>query len=91
MKEAIMYYADGRSEPVNPQNGTDFTLNELKSYVEGYIEIIRLNDNKIMIVNEEGKIEQLEVNHAATRVVFENGILDQIVGNALVCSIELVK
>ena len=71
---------------VSPKNGTDFSLEELKSFVDGWIEIVDLRDGRLMVVNEEGKLLGLPLNLLAT-VEYQKtfGPIDQIVGNALVC------
>ena len=43
---------DGTVQDVLPQNGTDYKLDELKKFVDGYIEIVNLSDGYIMVVNE---------------------------------------
>ena len=40
---------------IKPENSKEFKLAEVQKYVDGYIEIVRLNDEQIMVVNEEGK------------------------------------
>lgn len=71
---------------VKPKSGKTFSLHELHSFVEGYIEIVELKDGKIMVVNEEGKLKDLPFNHAATKIYAETySNRDVIVGNALVC------
>lgn len=77
---------------VQPKNGTDFSLEELQGFVGGYIEIVRLNEGKIMVVNEEGKLLDLPVNLLAT-IPFQltYGPIDQIYGNALVCKEDEVR
>lgn len=40
---------------IKPKNGRDFELEEAQRYVDGYIEVVRLTDDQIMIINEEGK------------------------------------
>jgi hypothetical protein len=59
------------------------TLKEMQECVEGYIEFVWLSDGKILVVNEDGKIQGLEQNHVATSIIMEHGINDHIVGNAL--------
>ena len=79
-------------EDVQPANGSDFSLEELQGYVEGYIEIVDLNDGRIMVVNEEGLNEGLPVNPLATAIFQERtGVADYIVGNVLICDAEQVK
>jgi hypothetical protein len=59
------------------------TLKEMQDCVEGYIEFVWLKDGKILVVNEDGKIQGLESNHIATGIIMSQGINDHIVGNAL--------
>ena len=83
---AKVYYVDGVVEDIQPKNGKDFKLEELRDIVEGWIEILYLNDGRLMVINEEGKLEGLDLNVNATNIYmesFENN--DIIVGNALVC------
>lgn len=39
MKGRILY-VDGREEFIEPKNGTDFSLEELKTIVGGYIQVV---------------------------------------------------
>lgn|GEM_PF-123191 len=84
---------DGTCQPVQPANGTDFTLEEMQAIVGGDIELVYLNDTEIMVVNEEGKNNSLNLNHEATRVFRKNypDSDDYIVGNVLVCDDEQIK
>lgn len=75
-----------KGKSVEPKNGTNFSLKELQDVVHGYIEIVRLTGNQIMVVNEEGAINGMELNIAAT---FISGEL--IHGDVLVCNKEQVK
>ena len=90
MKGRILY-VDGREEFIEPKNGTDFSLEELKTIVDGYIQVVWLKDGRIMVVNEEGKIHRLPVNVKATFIANGEGIADTIVGNVLVCNQSMVK
>lgn len=51
----------GECIDVKPENGRTFTLNELKKFVNGWIEIVPLYDGSkhagYMVVNEEGKLQ----------------------------------
>lgn len=62
---------DGTIVEVTPQNGTDFQLEELQKIVGGYIEVLRLTDNEIMVANEEGKFCCV-YNHEATKIAKEH-------------------
>jgi hypothetical protein len=71
---------------ISPKNGTDFKYDELHSVVDGYIEIVRLPHDEIMVVNEEGCLIGLEPNIIAS--VLANTC---IVGDVLVCKSNEVK
>lgn len=90
MKGRVLY-VDGREEFIESKNGTDFSLEELQTIVGGHIEIVQLGDKRIMVVNEEGKLNRLPVNVKATFIVNGIGYKDTIVGNVLVCHTSMVK
>lgn len=83
---------DGSVIDVEPKNGTDFELQELHDIVDGYIEIVRLNNEQIMVVNEEGKLYGLDFNANATNIMRNNiATNDYVVGDALICDNSQVK
>ena len=89
---ARLYKTNGEVIEVSPKNNRDFTLEELQSFVEGDIEIINLTTEKILIVNEEGKINKLPFNELATELWKKYyGRTDYIVGNALLCNSDEVR
>lgn len=92
---AKIYHTNGKVTMVEPKNGTDFSLEELQAIVGGYIEILHTNDdNKIIVVNEEGKVNDLEVNRNATVGALAVGaisIYDYIAGDALFCDDNQVR
>ena|SRR5256885_2277434 len=65
---ATIYRADGTTKEVQPENGTDFNLKEVQAIVGGYVEVIKLKDKRIMIINEEGKLTNLPRNEEATKL-----------------------
>ena len=69
-----------------PRNGEDFSLDELQGIVGGFIEIVHLADGRVMVVNEEGKLDGLPVNQKASDLY-----PDLIVGDVLVCSLKQIK
>lgn len=86
--------ADGSARNIEPKNGTDFQLDELKEIVGGYIEIVDLRNGQILVINEEGKLERLEVNGLATSIAAHAGAIaswDCIVGNVLLCNSDQVR
>lgn len=50
---AQVYNVNGKVTKVQPANGKDYSLQELQAYVGGYIEMVHLSDEKLMVVNEE--------------------------------------
>lgn len=87
---ATIYKTDGTQAEVEPANGTDFKLSELKPIVGGYVETVFFYDRKVkkvMVVNEEGKLRKLPVNAEATRflMAIPGTLPDVIHGDALVC------
>lgn len=85
--------ANGEKIEVAPKFGNSFTLEELQEYVGGYIEIVRLTDKYLMVVNEEGRLLNLPFNHEATDVArYHKAIYpnDMIVGNALIVEESLI-
>lgn len=77
---------NGTWDNVQPANGSDFSLQEVQAIVGGYVELVRLWDGRIMLINEEGKLEGLPLNAEATRLfLVERDGYDVIAGDALVC------
>lgn len=84
---AIVIKTDGTKDALQPKNNKVFTLEELKSVVGGYIEIVPLTEDYLMVINEEGKLLDLPINVVATRVYrASRNTEDFIVGNVLICS-----
>jgi len=46
---------DGTRQPVQPANGSDFTLKEMQAIVGGYIPMVEMDGKTTMGVKEEGK------------------------------------
>jgi Domain of unknown function (DUF3846) len=86
---AKLIKTDGSVITVEPKNGTDFQLDELNEFVDGYIEVIRPPSmpGVIMVINEEGKLKGLPYNVVAT-LIWQ---CDDIVGNVLLCHHSQVK
>ena len=84
---AVVIKTDGTMDALQPKNNKVFTLEELKSVVGGYIEIVPLEEGYSMVVNEEGKLLNLPINEGATRYYRNSrNTEDFIVGNVLICS-----
>lgn len=69
-----------------PKNGKDFKLDEVQALVGGYVELIRLADGRLMLVDEDGRFKRLAMNDAASRLA---GL--PIVGNALVVPNSMIE
>lgn len=91
-KWAHVYYPNGDFQETQPKNGSTFELEELQEVVGGYIELVRLNDGRIIVVNEEGLNLNLPVNIEATNILRRDHSTTQyIVGNAIVCDADMVE
>lgn len=83
---ATILYTTGEKKEVHPVNSQYFSLKELQAVVGGYIENLRIDDNRIMVLNEDGKSMHLPYNSQATLLV--SSILlnwDYIVGDVIIC------
>jgi len=91
---AILYSEGGMLiNGIEPDNGTDFTLEEMYEWVNtDIVEFVTLNDGQMMIIDEEGKLKGRKINEHATRLYFERyGMRDFICGDALVCDESQVR
>jgi hypothetical protein len=90
--KAIVIYSNGIQKEIEPTNNNTFTLEEMQSYVEGYIEVIYLNSKQLMVVNEEGIRLKLPLNKRATQIAnFYGEYLDVIYGTVVICSRKQVE
>ena len=90
---AVVVTAEYKVENVAPANGCDFSLEELQKIVDGYIEVVWLNNGKIMVVNEEGAFSKQPNIIATTYAQMNGGIADNdtIFGDVLRCDTDMVK
>jgi hypothetical protein len=83
---ALLLLTDGDSEEAYPQHGQAFTLEELRHFIKGYIEVVRIDENHFLIVDEEGRLKNLPINKQATEIFRKTRDPDGIiVGNAVLC------
>ena len=78
----------GKVKDISPKNGETFSLEELRSIVNGHIEIVRLSNEKYLVCNEEGKLLGLPINHLATQLLDNE---DYVVGNVLICNVNQIN
>lgn len=65
----------------------ELTLEEAQEFVGGLIEVLRLPDGSLMVIDEEGKLKGKPVNLKATQIAHEARAIfpgDVIVGDALI-------
>ena len=90
-KSAKIIYTDKEAEDYTPKNGKTFELDELQGIVGGWIEIVRLKDGRIIVIDEEGKSKDKAVNIPATNIMRrDHYTTDYIVGTAIVCDSDMV-
>ena len=90
-KSAKIIYTDKEAEDYTPKNGKTFELEELQGIVGGWIEIVRLKDGRIIVIDEEGKSKDKAVNIPATNIMRrDHYTTDYIVGTAIVCDSDMV-
>lgn len=78
---AFIIWADGNLEV----NDDKLTLEYMQKVVGGYIEIVPLQDGRLLVCNEEGKIQGLPENKHATMIWEESyGKTDIIMGNVII-------
>lgn len=93
MKDGYIIRQSGDVEIIHPRNGEDFDLEELQKAVDGLIDIITLNNGKIMVVNDEGKFTK-GLNPCATfmaHIHHSIAMSDYVAGDVVVCPSEMVK
>lgn len=88
---AKIYKPDGQIIDIHPKNGTDFSLEEIQSIVNGYFETLSLPDGSWVAVNDKGKEMGLPININATKIIRSVGYDDCIVGNALICKYSEIR
>jgi len=79
---------DGTEQEVKPKNGVEFTLDEIKKCIGGYLEAVPYKPKLVMYVNEEGIRLELPYNARATQLIKEArpGYPFPIYGNVLIAS-----
>jgi len=87
---ATLIKSNGEEINVIPNNKKDFQLDELQKYVGGFIEVVRTKDNKIMVINEEGKVNDLPINQKASEL-YQYNEFDFIAGDVLICQSNEIK
>lgn len=82
---------DGSVVSIEPKNGKDFSLEELQNIVGGYVEIHKLKNNELMVMDEEGYFKRKHTNSKATWRFCEDVTYAIIVGDVLICNDKQIK
>ena len=85
---ARLIKAIGGEIEISPKNGKRFGLKEAQELVRGYIQIIPLDGENVMVMDEEGKFKHNIANANATRIAEQHNALfpgDYIVGDVMIC------
>lgn len=87
----ILMKVNGDVSEVYPAEKKGFSLKELQGFVDGYIEIVGVG-KQFMVLNEEGKLNGLDINIKATEIFQKHyGATDVIVGDILLADANEVK
>lgn len=80
----IILQADGGVRMQALESSDEPTLEQLQTYVGGYIETVPATFGAVLVVNEEGKLYPLPRNANATALMRYKG-WDYICGDAVLC------
>lgn len=82
---AMLIKADTTVEAITPKESECFSLKELQDYVGGYIEILNLENDYILVVDEEGRLKNKKLNKKASEFAGQ-----PIVGDVVLCKSNMV-
>lgn len=97
---ALWIKTDGEVKEVRPENGRDFTLEEMYKYTGcTCVDILNLPSGRAMIVDDNGKNEGRKYNENASQIFREEYPIEKypmnndqtIVGDVLVSPPDMVK
>lgn len=79
---------DGTEQEVKPKNGYEFTLQEMRNYVDGGLEGLRLTDRLHMYLDDEGVLKGKPINSVASDIVSQHkGRPVPVCGDVLIADI----
>lgn len=90
---ATLIKTNGSKTEIQPKNGSDFQLEELQKFVDGYIDIINLHNGQILVINDNAK-DVLDSNEEATEIAHKQNAIfwwDYICGDVVLCKDDEVK
>lgn len=62
----MLYEVGCICKEVQPKNGEKISLEEAQALVDGYVELVHLNDDNILLCDEEGLLKHKPINTLAT-------------------------
>jgi hypothetical protein len=82
---SLLMEPTGQTKRVCPANGEQWTRGELQALVGGNLEVLRTIDNRLMVINDQGKVmtPPLDLNIPATRL-YLHGRSDVVLGPAVI-------
>ena len=80
---------DGTVQEAHPTNGVEFSLDEMRNFVGGYLEAIKLTSQEVLYCNEDFVGLQLPINSVATEVLHQHrpDIPYPLCGDVLIASL----
>jgi hypothetical protein len=85
---AVLYYPDGQSKEIIPDDGLSLTLDEMRLLIGADIDIVYLASGFALIVDDLGATKNLPYNPAATALYALSGGQSAIFGLALHCRVQ---
>lgn len=80
------YAENGVVVSITPENGTDFSLEELEMIVGGIISVHSMPNGRAIVVNDAAEALKLPYNASATEEWHNARMEGNILGNAITCS-----
>jgi hypothetical protein len=68
-KQDLLLGVDGTMRSIFPSKGDEYSLREAQAWVGGYIEIVQLDAEWILVVNDDGIAMGLPFNARASMIV----------------------
>lgn len=86
-----LFLVNGKSKKVSPKNGTDFDYKELRALINAsHVQILSLGKQGWLVIDDDGKNKDKPINIAATLLYANFNPNDYIVGDALLCSKDMI-
>jgi hypothetical protein len=84
---ALILKPDGTEIPVVPANFRDFKINELQTICGGFVQVVFLDNDKLLVCNENGMFDGLPENPKASAIYWANGGIPgcPVLGDVLIC------